>query len=90
MLAFNYIMQKILDPRNERSPRFLTSIYISEISFLRLVHMDLSANRITTLPVELRFMNTVVDLSLGENPLSCPPANVSTISPLNSVLLFKM
>ena len=39
--------------------------------------MDLSANRITTLPVELRFMNSVVDLSLGENPLSCPPANVS-------------
>ena len=51
--------------------------FFSEISFLRLVHMDLSANRITTLPVELRFMNSVVELSLGENPLSCPPANVS-------------
>merc|ERR1719438_518567 len=38
--------------------------------------MDLSANRITTLPVELRFMISVVDLSLGENPLSCPPANL--------------
>ena len=41
--------------------------------------MDLSANRITSLPVELRFMNSVVNLSLGENPLSCPPANVSNI-----------
>ena len=50
-----------------------------EISFLRLIHMDLSANRITSLPVELRFMNSVVNLSLGENPLSCPPANVSNI-----------
>ena len=48
-----------------------------EISFLRLVHMDLSANRISTLPVELRFMISVVDLNLGENPLTCPPANVS-------------
>merc|ERR1712223_1470042 len=47
-----------------------------EISFLRLIHMDLSANRITSLPVELRFMNSVVNLSLGENPLSCPPANL--------------
>ena len=52
-------------------------MFFPEISFLRLIHMDLSANRITTLPVELRFMNSVVDLSLGENPLSCPPANVS-------------
>ena len=42
--------------------------------------MDLSANRITTLPVELRFMNSVVELNLGENPLSCPPANVSSTS----------
>ena len=32
--------------------------------------MDLSANRITSLPVELRFMNSVVSLSLGENPLT--------------------
>ena len=55
-----------------------STIFFLEISFLRLIHMDLSANRITTLPVELRFMNSVVDLSLGENPLSCPPANVST------------
>ena len=56
---------------------FHSTIFFLEISFLRLIHMDLSANRITTLPVELRFMISVVDLSLGENPLSCPPANVS-------------
>ena len=61
---------------NSARPLFI----LAEISFLRLVQMDLSANRITTLPVELRFMSSVVDLSLGENPLSCPPANVSTQS----------
>ena len=61
-----------------------SAIFFLEISFLRLIHMDLSANRITTLPVELRFMNSVVDLSLGENPLSCPPANVSNSNGLKS------
>ena len=47
--------------------------------------MDLSANRITTLPVELRFMNSVVELNLGENPLSCPPANVSSTTWYNNI-----
>ena len=63
----------------------LLTIYFSEISFLRLIHMDLSANRITTLPVELRFMNSVVELNLGENPLSCPPANVSSATWYNNI-----
>ncbi len=38
--------------------------------------MDLSGNRIVALPVELRFMTSVTELNLGENPLSCPPANL--------------
>ena len=42
-----------------------------------MTFLDLSGNRITVLPVELRFMTTVVHLNLEENPLSCPPANVS-------------
>ena len=51
--------------------------YFSEISYLQLTTLDLSGNRIATLPVELRFMTTVMCLNLGENPLTCPPANVS-------------
>jgi hypothetical protein len=51
--------------------------YLSEISFLQLTFLDLSGNRITALPVELRFMTSVVQMNLEENPLSCPPANVS-------------
>jgi len=47
-----------------------------EISYLQLTTLDLSGNRIATLPVELRFMTTVMCLNLGENPLTCPPANL--------------
>ncbi|TRY71509.1 hypothetical protein TCAL_06104 [Tigriopus californicus] len=47
-----------------------------EISYLQLTSLDLSGNRISVLPAELRFMTTVVDLNLGENPLTCPPANL--------------
>jgi len=54
-------------------------IFFSELSYLQLTLLDMSANRITALPVELRFMTSVVELNLGENPLSCPPANVSSI-----------
>ena len=51
-------------------------LIISEISYLQLTTLDLSGNRIASLPVELRFMTSVVNLNLGENPLTCPPANV--------------
>ena len=55
-------------------------VSFSEISYLQLTFLDLSGNRITVLPVELRFMTTVVHLNLEENPLSCPPANVRSQS----------
>jgi Leucine-rich repeat (LRR) protein len=54
-------------------------VNISEISYLQLTLLDLSGNRISSLPVELRFMTSVVHLSLDENPLTCPPANVRVI-----------
>lgn len=51
-------------------------LFLPELSFLKLIHLDLSANRISVLPVELRFITSLVELSVGENPLTCPPANV--------------
>ena len=51
-----------------------------EISYLQLTFLDLSGNRISVLPNELRFMTTVVELNLGENPLTCPPANVRIVA----------
>ena len=60
-----------------RIPLLKFNDFFSEISYLQLTTLDLSGNRIATLPVELRFMTTVMCLNLGENPLTCPPANVS-------------
>ena len=48
-----------------------------EITCLRLVKLDISGNRISTLPVELRTMTTLVDLNLSHNPLTSPPSYVS-------------
>lgn len=48
-----------------------------EIVYLRLVKLDISENRISTLPVELRTMTTLVDLNLSHNPLTSPPSYVS-------------
>ncbi|ROT79491.1 putative leucine-rich repeat and calponin-likey domain-containing protein 1 isoform X2 [Penaeus vannamei] len=50
----------------------------SELCFLRLVLLDLSGNRIAMLPTELRFMSSLVTLSLDNNPLQHPPANLCT------------
>ena len=49
---------------------------VLEISFLPLVHLDLSSNNITSIPEEFRFINTLVDLNLEGNPLSNPPNSV--------------
>ena len=59
--------------------KFWSSL-ISEISYLQLRTLDLSGNRIVSLPVELRFMTSVVNLNLGENPLTCPLANVRILA----------
>lgn len=52
---------------------------IAEVTYLKLLHMDLSENRIATLPVELRTMNSLVSLELSHNPLVSPPASVSCV-----------
>ena len=44
--------------------------------FLKLVRLDISLNRIAVLPVELRFMVSLVELCVEHNPLTSPPAHV--------------
>ena len=50
---------------------------IAEVTYLKLIRLDLSENRIATLPVELRTMTSLVSLDLAHNPLVSPPASVS-------------
>ena len=45
--------------------------------YLKLVALDISLNRISILPVELRFMVSLVELCVEDNPLTSPPAHVS-------------
>lgn len=52
-------------------------LYIAEVTYLKLIRLDLSENRIATLPVELRTMTSLVSLDLAHNPLVSPPASVS-------------
>lgn len=47
-----------------------------EVTYLSLVALDISNNRIASLPVELRIMTTLVSLELDNNPLTSPPASV--------------
>ena len=44
--------------------------------YLKLITLDISLNRISTLPVELRFMISLVELCVEHNPLTSPPAHV--------------
>lgn len=50
---------------------------LSELTYLKLERLDISGNRISSLPVELRSMTTLVYLNLNHNPLTSPPAKVS-------------
>lgn len=52
-------------------------IFILDVTCLNLVSLDISCNRIASLPVELRHMTELVSLELSSNPLTSPPASVS-------------
>ncbi|XP_011503641.1 PREDICTED: leucine-rich repeat and calponin homology domain-containing protein 1 [Ceratosolen solmsi marchali] len=56
---------------------FLVYIPI-ELTYLKLVKLDISGNRISILPNELRKMKSLVDLQLLDNPLTSPPATLCT------------
>ena len=43
---------------------------------LKLVRLDFSCNRITVIPTTFRFLTTLTDLVLDNNPLQSPPAQV--------------
>lgn len=47
-----------------------------ELTSLSLVTLDVSSNKIASLPVELRLMTSLVDLNLADNPLTSPPAQL--------------
>ncbi|ETN61923.1 hypothetical protein AND_006407 [Anopheles darlingi] len=47
-----------------------------DLTCLELTFLDISSNKIATLPVELRLMSSLVDLELSDNPLTSPPASL--------------
>lgn len=50
---------------------------ISELTYLKLTRLDISRNRIASLPVELKNMSSSLEiLRLTDNPLMAPPAVV--------------
>ena len=51
-----------------------------ELCALKLINFDCSSNRLTRLPLNLREMNSLIELNVDHNPLEIPPANVSSIS----------
>lgn len=51
--------------------------FFAELTYLRLVKLDISGNRISVLPNEMRKMKSLVDFRLSDNPLTSPPASVS-------------
>lgn len=52
---------------------------IAELTYLKLVKLDISGNRISVLPNELRKMKSLVELKLSDNPLTSPPAAVNIL-----------
>lgn len=51
--------------------------YLTELTYLKLTRLDISRNRIASLPVELKNMsNSLEILRLTDNPLMAPPAVV--------------
>ncbi|XP_046402366.1 leucine-rich repeat and calponin homology domain-containing protein-like isoform X2 [Ischnura elegans] len=71
-------MGQLISLRSLRLRRNLLSYLPVEITSLRLVRLDVSENRISVLPVEMRKMTTLVSLDLGDNPLVTPPACLCT------------
>jgi hypothetical protein len=47
-----------------------------DLTNLNLFSLDISCNKIASLPVELRLMTSLIDLNLADNPLTSPPAHI--------------
>lgn len=50
-----------------------------DVTNLKLVRLDLRANRIGTLPLEIKRMTMLIDLLVDDNPLTSPPASVGVL-----------
>ena len=50
----------------------------TEISRLRLHRLDISGNRISGVPCDIRRMDTLQEIVMDNNPLVFPPASVSS------------
>lgn len=58
--------------------RLRESFMFAELTYLRLTRLDMSRNRIASLPIELKNMSPTLEiLRLADNPLMAPPAVVS-------------
>jgi Leucine-rich repeat (LRR) protein len=55
--------------------KLLLLIYL-ELCALKLINFDCSFNRIVRLPLNLREMNSLIELHVEHNPLEIPPASV--------------
>jgi Leucine-rich repeat (LRR) protein len=47
-----------------------------ELCALKLTNFDCSHNRLIRLPLNLREMNSLIELNVDHNPLETPPASV--------------
>ena len=50
----------------------------AELCRLRLRILNVSSNKISLLPLDLRLMSSLVDLGIDANPLTAPPAKLCT------------
>uniref|UniRef100_A0A182K0K0 Calponin-homology (CH) domain-containing protein n=1 Tax=Anopheles christyi TaxID=43041 RepID=A0A182K0K0_9DIPT len=74
-----HLPSRMGDLRNMRSLNLRSNqlVYLPrDLTCLELAFLDISSNKIATLPVELRHMTSLVDLELSNNPLTSPPASL--------------
>lgn len=79
----SHLPARMSDLKNLRSLSLRSNqlVYLPrEVTYLYLVSLDISNNRIASLPVELRTMTSLVNLELDNNPLTSPPASVSSFA----------
>ena len=69
LLWLNNILDKFL---------FFSMFVNTEISRLRLHRLDISGNRISGVPCDIRRMDTLQEIVMDNNPLVFPPASVSS------------
>ncbi|CAF4354237.1 unnamed protein product, partial [Rotaria magnacalcarata] len=50
---------------------------------LKLIYLDCSNNRIVRLPLNLRDMNSLIELNVENNPLELPPSSICTLGLLH-------